>query len=609
MTKHLLLVFLLAAPLSTAWPRAGGGGGGGFGGGGGCFPAGTAIATIEGGRPIEEIAVGDKVLAFADDNIVRTAVENVYKKKDRLMVIRTNKGRLTATSEHPLLTPDGFREVRKLKKGMEVAVLIEGRRRWARISSIKPGGVAIVYNLEVGTPHTFIADGFIVHNKGGGFSGGFSGGYGGYNYYGYYGNNYYYGGRRHYLDYFSLAILLTFFLIKGISMFTENAITGGGKKPASNRILDNSVVAPRAAATLAIMKSLSRRDSDFDPRQLDGLVRTVFTRVQLAWQARDYSTVGDIMMPNILAGHTAKIDSMKRLGEVNMLDDLKILGVDFVHVRCPREKEGRSFTALIKASARDYTISALADPLAPPPQVEPSVFEEFWTFYQLNGKWALGRIDQAGELEIFNAPNLPDSPQSAADLPKAAAIAAGAGAYIPGALPVAAARRTAAPAPNDYWDRQKMEIAATLAFENVYGAWGKNDSSQLNKEFVSAEALARLKRIMDERKTEGLDFEFRSLFARRAEIVLASPAAKNDLHLDEFTARIMATALRSMLRNGKVLHSDAAPEPFTEYWVFGRQDENWKLLDILPRMGQGGADNTNDGAPSPVQIEWYWQPA
>ena len=156
------------------------------------------------------------------------------------------------------------------------------------------------------------------------------------------------------------------------------------------------------------------------------------------------------------------------------------------------------------------------------------------------------------------------------------------------------------------WDMQKMEIAATLAFESVYSAWGSNDSARFSADCVSGEALAKLKKILEARKTEGLAFEFKDLFTRRAEVVLTSPAEKNDLRLDEFTARLTATAVRGLLRNGKPLHRDTAPEPFTEYWVFCRQNEEWKLRDILPRMDQENADNARDGAPSPVQIEWYW---
>ena len=616
--RHLLLAFLLAAPLSSAWPRAGGGGDGGYDSGG-CFPAGTKISTIEGDRPIQEIRPGDKVLAYTGERLVRASVVKTYAKKSRLMVIRTTKGRLIATPEHPLLTPNGFTEVRNLKREVEVAILKEGRRVWAKITSIKPGGVAKVYNLEVAPPHTFIAGSFIVHNKGG------DGSYGGYDSYGYdsddygsggYGSGGYYrggryrSGRRSSGNNLLLALLGTFILIKTILFMSERRSSFSA---ANNSLLENGVVTPRAEATLDILKSLSRRDPAFSPDALESFVRAVFLRVELAWQGRDYSTLRDVMMPGLLAGHTAKVEAMKERGEINMMDDLKVLHVDFVHVSCPLEKEGRSFTALITASAADYIVSEMTERSSFRGAL-PATFQEFWTFNQLNGNWALARIDQVGEFDFLNAPNLPDSPQSPVAFLKAAGPAAVAAAMPPSynpagktaaGLPPAAARDITG-ADSGQWNRQKMEIAATLAFENVYEAWGRNDSSLLKAGFVSPETLDRLKRIMEARRAEGLTFEFKNLFTRRAEIVLASPASRSKLRLDEFTARIKATAVRAMLRNGKQLHRDAAPEPFTEYWVFGRQRDDWKLRDILPRMDQEGADNTRDGAPSPVQIEWYW---
>ncbi len=596
--KYLLLAAILLAPCAPAWSRAGGGGGGG--GGGGCFPAGTGVATDSGVIPIEKLKPGDRVIAFSDAGLVRAEVKEFYEKKDRLMVIRTGKGKLTATPEHPLLTRFGFKEVRDLKKGMEVGVLSDGRRVWAKIKSIKPGGVAAVYNIEVAPPHTFIADGFIVHNKGGGSFGG-----GSYSR-GYYSNGHYYSRGRSSGDNLLFAMAITVLLIKGFLYLSERG--GGGGSTVKSQLLPNGSVTPRAEATLDILRSLGRREAMFNPDMLEGLVRDVFIRVQTAWQARDYSTLGGIMMPNLHAGHTAKVAAMKERGEINVMDDLKILHIDFVHVRCPKETEGRSFTALITASARDYTISE-ASASGSGSGVEPSTFQEFWTFYQFNGNWALARIDQVGELDFMHAPNLPDSPQSAAAFQQAAGLAglaaAAAVSSAPRELPPAEAGNIAGAA-DDRWDRQKMEIAATLAFENVYEAWGKNDGSLLSPEFVSAEALAKLKKVIDARRAEGLTFEFDNLFARRAEIVLTSPAEKSRIRLDEFTARITATAVRAMLRNGKELHRDAAPAPFTEYWVFGRQKDDWKMRDILPRMEQEGADTTQDGAPTPVQIEWYW---
>jgi len=614
MKKRLLFALLLALPFAAAWPRAGGGGGGG----GGCFPAGTIVDTTAGGIPIENLRADDRVLAYGNDRIVQAAVKNVYKKEDRLLVIRTAKGKLTTTAEHPLLTRDGFTEARDLKKGMEVGVMEEGRRVWRKIRSIKTGGISTVYNLEVAPPHTFIADGFIVHNKGGG---GYSGG-GYYHSSGYYGSDgLYHSGSSPTENYFIFALIAVVLLIKGISFFSERQSSYAPKK---NYLADGAAVAPRAETTLAIMTSLARTDAAFNPGELESFVRNVFMRVELAWQARDYSTVGDVMLPSILAEHSAQVETMRQRHEVNMMDDLKVLKIDFVHVRCPVEKEGRSFTVLITASACDYTIDENSNP-AGSSGAAAATFQEYWTFYQCNGNWALARIDQVGDLDILGAPNLPDRPENAqafagpgaasagystetaAGIMSAAADAAGAVTAAAVVMPDAAyAPPPPAPQQDDTWNRQKMEIAATLAFESVYEAWGENDSSRLNAECVSAETLAKLKRIMEARKAEGLLFEFKDLFARRAEVVLTSPAQESKLGLDEFTARITATAVRTLLHNGRPLHHDDAPQPFTEYWVFVRQADAWKLRDILPRMDQKETGSAQDGEPSPVQIEWYW---
>lgn len=463
---------------------------------------------------------------------------------------------------------------------------------------------------------------------GGGFSGGgggFSSG-GGYSGGGYYGSSSYdsgYGGgyysRRRYgrhntlFDFFFLAVGGTIVLVRFLA---NRAISGGAA--AITTSVKSAVFAPdaysrRAAKTRAIMQSLARGDPDFDPDSLENFVRTAFNRVEAAWQARDYNGLGDIMMPALAAGHTAKVQAMRDRGEINIMEGLRLLRVDFVHVRCPREKEGRAFTALITASACDYIVNE-RDNNGMPSGREPETFQEFWTFNQLCGAWALARIDQTSEMDFMNAPNLPEIPEGAgsfAQQPFTAAASAAEG--ITSAAPFAAASAPAASytplppeAPASPWDRQKMEIAATLAFESVYEAWGKNDGALLKSDFVSGEALAKLKKILEARKAEGLSFEFKDLFTRRAEVVLTSPAEKNPLRLDEFTARISATSVRAMFRNGKPLHRDGSPQPFTEYWVFGRQNQDWKMRDILPRMDQEGADTTQDGAPSPVQIEWYW---
>lgn len=612
--RLLLLAVLLPGLSVPAWSRAGGGGGGG----GGCFAAGTLVETAAGPVRIEKIKPGDYVIAYSEEGLVQARVREFYEKKDRLHVIRTSAGKVVATPEHPFLTRDGFTEVRDLKKGMEVAYLQEGRRVWTKIKSIKPGGVAPVYNLEVDPPHTFIADGFVVHNKGG-FGGGYSSSY----------RSGRYGRSRGLSDLIFIGIALVF-------VFFKNLFSGGGSGSGSGfgsgslkqaPLLQNGQVMPRAERTLDIIRSLARRDPDFDPQALEEMVKSVFLRVQAAWQARDYSPLKGAMMPTLYHSHSAKVDDLRSRRQVNMMQGVQVLHVDFVHVRCPEQKDGRSVTALITASASDYTIDERDNSLVSGSR-SAQTFQEYWTWHQLDGKWALARIDQIGDLDFLNAPNLPAEPEKGRPLsgrPAAAsaafAAAAAADAFsaadaglepaaAPAAVQAAAGDRHAPPAPapkkDAGMDRQKMEIAATLAFESVYEAWSRNDSTRLSPDFVSSEALKRLVLVMEDRKAEGLTFEFASFFTRRAEIVLAVPAARSRLRMDEFTARITATAVRAMKRNGKPLHKDDSPQPFTEYWVFGREGGSWKLRDILPRMDQESEDRAQDGAPGPAQIEWYW---
>lgn len=595
------------------------------------LPAGTEVLTLTGPVPIEKVKTGDKVLAFSDDKLVQAEVRDLMEKKDRLLKIRTAKGSLSATLEHPLLTRYGFTEARDLRKGDSVAVLEDGRRVWTKILSVKPAGVAPVHNLSVAPPHTFIAGGFIVHN---------------------YSSYSYSGRRRRSYGLFDLIFLagagIVLFARQVFDSFISRSRGRSSYRAAAprSRLVQNGLVNPRADRTLDIMKVLGARDPAFNPAELENFARKVFVKAQAAWQERDYTPMRGLIMPAMLSGLTAKAEALKVRGEKNMMEDVQVLHVDFVHVRCPKEKEGRSFTVLMTASARDYTLNERTNSVKTG-SLDPQTFQEYWTFHQLGGAWALARIDQVGEMDFMNAPNLPDTPQAAEGIPltgtgaEAIPFIAGAegtrspsaakaapddhSAYMPPGmraqapaqpqqpaparpaadLPPAAARQ-APQAQADHWNRQKMEIAATLAFESVYEAWGSNDSSRLSPDFVSAEALAKLRRLMDERRAEGLSFEFKSLFARRAEVVLTRQAASGKLHLDEFTARISATAVRALLRNGKPLRREESPEPFTEYWVFGRQDKTWKLRDILPRMDQAGEDRAKDGAPSPVQIEWYW---
>jgi predicted lipid-binding transport protein (Tim44 family) len=138
---------------------------------GGCFPAGTKIATPKGPVAIESLASGDEVLAVKSDGLtIRTTVKSIFVGRNTVLRIETSGGALAATEEHPVgLWEGGFRQAGDLKPGDHIVRWKDGRLVAKTVrhgSSVGDG--ELVFNLQVGEPHTFIAEGIVVHNKGGG---------------------------------------------------------------------------------------------------------------------------------------------------------------------------------------------------------------------------------------------------------------------------------------------------------------------------------------------------------------------------------------------------------------------------------------------------------
>ena len=145
--------------------------------GGGCFAPGTLIATPRGPQSIETLKLGDTVLAPAfEGHFSAEKINGVYLNFSPLLVLHTDHGELQTTEEHPLLTATGnFQPASQLNRGDSLALADGGSAIIQFVERTAESGP--VYTLQVAGPHTFVADGFIVHNKGGSFGGSYGGGY------------------------------------------------------------------------------------------------------------------------------------------------------------------------------------------------------------------------------------------------------------------------------------------------------------------------------------------------------------------------------------------------------------------------------------------------
>lgn len=145
--------------------------------GGGCFVAGTPVATPEGERPIEELRLGDEVLAWdlTRGELITTTVTDLqcHEGEDAREVLELHgeHGSVTVTPEHRFF--DGFEWTTAAQLANTIHLKLkqlvpEGyEAEWQTVSlhSRKLNGKHDVYNIHVAHPdHNYIAAGHIVHN-------------------------------------------------------------------------------------------------------------------------------------------------------------------------------------------------------------------------------------------------------------------------------------------------------------------------------------------------------------------------------------------------------------------------------------------------------------
>ena len=138
---------------------------------GGCFASQTQILTPSGSIAIEECKVGDNVLCYTPDGEVLTRpVTDCYTHgKQELLEFVFGTAKLHLTPNHWVLRGNRqYDYASNFEKGDYLIDLKGEPQQILHINSVSP---EIVYTLTVQDYHTFFANGFRVHNKGGGKGG------------------------------------------------------------------------------------------------------------------------------------------------------------------------------------------------------------------------------------------------------------------------------------------------------------------------------------------------------------------------------------------------------------------------------------------------------
>ena len=364
------------------------------GGGGGCFPHGTMIRTPSGQTPIEALSIHDTVQAVdPDGKIIHSSVEKLFTTLTCVLLVKTNRGVLRTTIDHPVGLPDGtFLEAGKLQPGDNVLVWDKGALIPATVQGTsKSEAKELVYNLSVGQPHTFLAADFLVHNKGGSSSHSSSSSSAGRG-----------GSSDDMSGIIAFVIFFSLFIVMVVIIYLKQLKSS--KSENLDYIYSQTEVTKKSMKTEKLLAFLSRQDPSFSAAELKKLSESTFRKLQDCWGKRDNGPMKPLLMETLFNQHVSQLKGLVRNHEINRIDDLKVERVDIVNVRYTEKPDQREFTALITASARDYYVDDRANQFLRGDK-NPSRFQEFWTFHRSGDQWLLREIEQAGESDILKDEN------------------------------------------------------------------------------------------------------------------------------------------------------------------------------------------------------------
>ncbi len=571
--------------------------------GGGCFAAGTLVTTPCGPRAIETLALGDAVLAPAEDgSLVPATVQGIHLNFTRLLTLHTDRGHLRTTPEHPLLDGAGsrFRAAADFARGDRIAH-VDGA---ARIDVVETGwGNTPVFNLSISAPHTFLADGFVAHNKGGG----------GFRFRSSVGSS------TEPANSIIIAIWLLGFL--GLLIWWVYSIIKhvrrrrGRKRRELDHCFKPTRIARKADKTRKLLAFIGKIDGLWEEERLRRTVETTFLQLQQCWVAREYAPMEPLLMCDLYEQHCAQLRGMRQTHEVNHLDDLKVHAVDIVRLRYTEKKEQRTFTALITAAARDYYVDDGTQKFIRGDK-EVARFQEFWTFQLVDGAFRLREIEQSQESDALTED---DFFEQMTDVAREQIYGKTAGATGPAGptLPTAVQEKGTKierllnflVQTDRIWNRDEMLATARRTYLSVLLGWQDGRPGAFAGAPLSPAIAAHLQGVNESNQRRGWSVEYRNFCVRKVEIVYVDN--RDDRKLDAFTVRISAHAQTIMKRGGCQRRHDEDVMAWVEFWTFSRDGQRWVLREILPDA-QGEAalarENVDEGTDQQM-LEWYYSKA
>ena len=128
-----------------------------------CFIAGTQVLTPNGEVSLETLNVGDTVISVTSTGqLIPAKVTRSYRALASSYYVINES--VAVTAEHPFLVKGRWVEAQYLRVGDPIQSAAGHETMIVVVRHVRKG--VRTYNIEVAGPHTFVAEGLVVHNKG-----------------------------------------------------------------------------------------------------------------------------------------------------------------------------------------------------------------------------------------------------------------------------------------------------------------------------------------------------------------------------------------------------------------------------------------------------------
>jgi predicted lipid-binding transport protein (Tim44 family) len=156
-----------------------------------------------------------------------------------------------------------------------------------------------------------------------------------------------------------------------------------------------SLPAARPSDLAEGIEQLRVLDPGFDKARFCDQAMDCFFRLQAAWSARDLSPLRALLTDELTAQLQADVDRLKREGKINHVENIAVRTCELTEAW---QETGQDFaTVYFYANCLDYDVNESTGEVVRGSKLEPSKFEEYWTFTRPAGRgpWKLSAITQA----------------------------------------------------------------------------------------------------------------------------------------------------------------------------------------------------------------------